>query len=305
MKVFLSWSDDQSRQLAQELKSWLAEVIQALDPWVSTSIDKGARGLEEIASALEECRVGILCLTRHNLAEPWILFEAGALSKTRDRVWTFLLDLTPADIEPPLAMFQHTESTRDEVRALLGSINREVEKNQERALTEKQLDSVFSTYWPKLDEALARIRQIAATAPEPVRTDRQLLEELLQLIRSQSEAISRLTATATLPALRAATDAPALEAAQPIRPRRYFRLTGDEDTVRAALQALRAVGAQVQVWDEDKDGIVVTIAGWPMSTEELVTVFNRIQGISVQALHPREFHERYGLRQSRSQRTSE
>jgi hypothetical protein len=71
-------------------------------------MDKGARSLEEIAAALET-QFGVICLTRDNLHEPWVLFEAGALSKTRGaRVWTLLLDLAPADVEPPLSQFLST-----------------------------------------------------------------------------------------------------------------------------------------------------------------------------------------------------
>jgi hypothetical protein len=255
MKVFLSWSDDQSRALAGVLKDWLGEVIQAVEPWISTSIDKGSRGLEEIADALETSRVGIICLTRQNLTEPWILFEAGALSKTRDRVWTFLLDLTPADVEPPLGMFQHTQSNKEDVRALLGSINREVEKSGERSLTEKQLDSVFATYWPKLEETLARIRASAHTATAPVRSDRELLEEILQLTRTQHE-------IATAPPVHSATS----DAARVVLRREmdsinahrtYLHLKGPTELVRRGARELRGAGFGVRILDVVANGIIV------------------------------------------------
>ena len=45
-----------------------------------SDIQKGSRGHFELAGALEGVRHGIVCLTPENLGEPWVLFEAGALS---------------------------------------------------------------------------------------------------------------------------------------------------------------------------------------------------------------------------------
>jgi hypothetical protein len=84
-------------------------MIHAVEPWLSSDMEKGIRSGSEMAHALEKTKVGIICLTKENLGEDWILFEAGALSKTKDsHVCTFLLDLVPSDIKQPLAQFQHT-----------------------------------------------------------------------------------------------------------------------------------------------------------------------------------------------------
>ncbi len=81
-KVFLSWSGDLSRQLAEELRSWLPGVLQFVRPYFTPDdVEKGAKWNSEISKELEESDVGILCLTRNNLDKPWIIFEAGALSK--------------------------------------------------------------------------------------------------------------------------------------------------------------------------------------------------------------------------------
>jgi hypothetical protein len=94
MKVFLSHSGDRSKAMALALEDFVPKLVPAVEPWISTGIDKGARWAPEIAENLEASGVGIVCLTSDNLTEPWILFEAGALSKIRHerRVWTFLLE---------------------------------------------------------------------------------------------------------------------------------------------------------------------------------------------------------------------
>jgi len=168
VKVFLSWSGDRSKAVAEELGAWLARVIQAVEPRISSRIDKGARWQGEIADRLEDAKVGIVCLTSSNLAAPWILFEAGALSKTKgSHVCTFLLDVAPSDVEFPLAQFQHTLFTRDQVLDLIRTINGVVETSGERFLTEANLVNVFETFWPQLETRLTEIKnqEEARTAP--------------------------------------------------------------------------------------------------------------------------------------------
>ncbi|MBE0393338.1 hypothetical protein BJQ96_03202 [Flavobacterium sp. PL0002] len=39
MKIFLSWSGNKSKLIAESLKDWLEQVIQSTEPWISTSIE--------------------------------------------------------------------------------------------------------------------------------------------------------------------------------------------------------------------------------------------------------------------------
>jgi hypothetical protein len=78
-----------------------------------TALTKEA-GLPELSKALAGTKVGIICLTSENKSAPWVLNEAGALSKTIDdktRLCIYLLGgLQFQDVEPPLGMFQATNA---------------------------------------------------------------------------------------------------------------------------------------------------------------------------------------------------
>ncbi len=182
MKIYFAWSGDRSLEIATALGNWISQVIQAVEPWISKEMDKGARWQEEIGSHLEEVKVGIVCLTPENLLSPWINFEAGAISKMKDSyVCTFLLNLAPNDVHQPLSQFQHTRSEKEDIRRLLQTVNKLVGTFKEKALNERNFEEVFDTFWPRLEEQLKVIS--ARTATPPAREQKEILDEILTVVR--------------------------------------------------------------------------------------------------------------------------
>jgi hypothetical protein len=181
-KVFISWSGAMSQAVARALRDWLPSVIQAVEPWMSEDdIGKGIRWSSELAKQLEQTRVGVICLTPENLESPWIHFEAGALSKTlkNTHVCPYLFELKPVDISGPLAQFQLTRAEKEDTRKLVHTIN---EALDDEALTETQLDKYFDRWWPDLEQQLEKIAR-TPEASEPQRSDREILEEILESVR--------------------------------------------------------------------------------------------------------------------------
>jgi TIR domain len=184
MKVFISWSGERSKAVAQALHDWLPNVIQAVQPWMSESdIDKGSRWRTGLASELEQANVGIICLTPENLKEPWINFEAGALSKQQDNTYvcTLLYQLEPINVEEPLAQFQATRAVKDDVMKLILTINRTL---GDSSLSDQKLREAFEVWWPRLESALDNIASPEQILPQ--RETREVLEEILGLLREQS-----------------------------------------------------------------------------------------------------------------------
>jgi hypothetical protein len=183
MNVFISWSGERSRKVATALKEWLPIVIQSVVPWFSPEdIDKGARWMAELAKQLDKLNMGIICVTPENREAPWLLFEAGALSKALDTslVCPLLLGVEPADLQGPLAQFQATRATREDVRKLLDTIN----KNSESSLAEPQIEQLFSFLWPGFEEKLVSIEASAVDQVSRPRPVPELLSEVLERVRS-------------------------------------------------------------------------------------------------------------------------
>ena len=184
MDVFISWSGERSRAAAEALREWLPMVINAIEPWLSSAdIDKGSRWATELSVRMEVSKAGIICLTPSNLRAEWVLFEAGALSKTITNTFVcpFLIDLKPTDLRGPLAQFQAVRATnKKEVLELIKTLN----TAQEKPLLEKLLGSAFEMWWPALTAQLQNLPSEESTMT-PQRSERELLEEILDLVRNQ------------------------------------------------------------------------------------------------------------------------
>jgi len=185
MNLFLSWSKDRSKSLATFLHGWLPSVIQRVEPWMSAEdIDKGQRWGKELAERLATTVEGIVCVTADNMREPWLTFEAGALSKQvgEARVRPVLLDLKPADLTGPLSQFQATSLTdRPDVFRLLTSLN----KGCEKQLDPQTLATSFERAWPDFASFIERASAVTGSGhARPQRTTEDKIDEILQLARN-------------------------------------------------------------------------------------------------------------------------
>jgi hypothetical protein len=185
MKVFISWSGDRSRAVADVLRRWFPSVLQAVRPYFSPDdVAKGSRWSSEIAKELEASRVGLLVITPENQEAPWLLFEAGALAKNLDRskVCPILFGaMEPTDVKGPLVQFQAAQFSKDEMKRVIKMMNAEL---AEAALAPDVLESVFEMWWPKLEEQVTKELEGGDEGDgEARRSERDLLEEVLGLTR--------------------------------------------------------------------------------------------------------------------------
>ncbi|WP_375304110.1 toll/interleukin-1 receptor domain-containing protein [Bradyrhizobium sp. A11] len=201
MRVFMSWSGELSRELAEAFRNWLPSALQYVKPYFTPAdIEKGSKWATEIFKELSASSICVLVLTRDNLASNWIMFEAGAISTTIDRakVCPVIFDLEETDLQGPLAQFQATRFFKEDVRKLFFTINGAA---AEQKLSDSVASAVFEKWWPDLETQITKVMNDHKTSKstKDVRSDRDIIEELLLLTRKLSEASAKTSAVEAKP----------------------------------------------------------------------------------------------------------
>jgi len=156
--VFISWSGAASKEAELALRDSIPAILGYAHPWMSSEdLQKGVGWGPQLAKELEDTHCGIICLTRDNLAAPWLNFEAGALSKAvaQAQVHPLLIGFRASELAGPLSQFQATEFDQVDVKRLIQSIN----ASAPQSLPADRLDMTFRAVWPSLEQ---RIRAAAA-----------------------------------------------------------------------------------------------------------------------------------------------
>ena len=108
MKLFIRWSGLASNAVVKAFRDWIPGVINDVEPWMSEEdVAKGAHWPTRLGQELNDAKFGLICLTPQNLDQPWLLFEAGVLSKQieQTKVCPYLFRLEKSDVKP-LGHFQ-------------------------------------------------------------------------------------------------------------------------------------------------------------------------------------------------------
>jgi len=258
MKIFISWSGELSHLVALLLKEWLRHVIQVAEPYVSSEdIEKGSRWFAEIDSKLDDCKFGIVCLTRENMTKPWILFEAGAISRSisHSRVTPLLIDITPADFSGPLSQFQATSLTETDMLLLAKSIGRQL--NDPR-FNDALIEDSFHKWWSDLHESVMKaIEKLKGISPgEERRSDRDLLEELVQSTRNLTQLFS--TSSPSMVEITAPVNSDRMVRRRSLsedeirEKERLIKIAGDNPLVQEMLRTFRGEITDVRRTDEEQ-----------------------------------------------------
>lgn len=166
MKVFLCWSGELSHEIALIFEKWLPKVIPNLEPFMSSEdVRKGSIWFAAIKNNLQLAKFGVVFLTKMNIEEPWVYFESGALSVTKEQgnVSPFLYDIEIADVKGPLAQFQCTFWDREDIKRLLKSIN---VAGGQPLISGESLETNFETNWEALNGELSKLIHGRIAAPK-------------------------------------------------------------------------------------------------------------------------------------------
>ncbi|WMJ22192.1 toll/interleukin-1 receptor domain-containing protein [Paludicola sp. MB14-C6] len=193
MKVFISWSGELSKKIAEILKRKIPCIIQSVEVFYSSNdIQKGENWDAKLVDELASCNFGIVCLTQENVNAPWVHFESGALSKALDsRVSALLIDINPSELKGPLSKFQNTKIDKEDFKLLMTSINNATESK----LSKEVLEETFEMVWKSIDEEIKSVLSSVKPSmnqpqPKASQENSQAIEEILVLLRKQNNILS-------------------------------------------------------------------------------------------------------------------
>lgn len=235
MRIFISWSGDDSKLAAELMHPWLKNVIQEVDPWISgRDIPKGGKWQTSLGTSLSDTSFGLLMITRVNIDAPWLLFEAGALSNVSGSfVAPMLCGISELDLaNTPLSQFQAVPVNKDGMLKLVFDIN----KQCSTPLGERQVTNTFEKWWPDFEKSYSSISFATKTsggsedkAPGKIFAD--ALEDIIQSLRRIEQAVKFRPTFADVPQDRLWT---ALQGGLGIGPLSAAGLTSDEISRLAA-----------------------------------------------------------------------
>jgi len=172
------------------------------------------------------------------LEASWLLFEAGALSKTLDRetrVFTYLLGgLAPGDVSPPLGQFQGTVANKERTASMFQDINQALGSQ----VREDNLSELFDKMvWPDLEQKLSSMPKPEKDAPAK-RSLEEMIEEILENSRAIPQMREDIHEVGDHMSRRAAS---LVEALKPVRDQSLFQRIGSPSA--GAVAGLGGVGS--------------------------------------------------------------
>jgi len=181
--VFISWSGERSKAVAEALH----HVLQCAMPQVefivsSRDLLPGTHWFEKLSEWLNRSHMAIICLTPENLHAPWVMFEAGAVSRAvgKSLVIPYAFGIPIDRIGLPLSGFHGLRADRDGTKGLFEGINKAFKK----PISEDNLNEVFDTWWPALNKSILAIHELPPSAE-------QTASQLIQF--NPDDAVSRFS----------------------------------------------------------------------------------------------------------------
>jgi hypothetical protein len=158
-KVFISWSGEISRAVAEVLRGELPAIVRDIEPFMSQhDIDSGKRWFDDIVDKLDKTS-----------------FEAGALAKFKGQVaGLFIGGLKPSDFNNPLSQFQHRHFIKADVYRVITDIAKVTKEDLET------VTKVFEKFWPDIENKYNEIlKSTSESSHTPPRDSEDILEEVL------------------------------------------------------------------------------------------------------------------------------
>ncbi len=154
MRIFLSWSGEISKRIADEIKVYIPIIFDGkVDFFYSPEIRKGEKWQEELFKNIANCKATIICITPENKGAPWINFEAGVIAANEFKTCPIYFGFRDCSTEGPLSCFQATLYNKTDFFRLIESINNELDEKTDKEI----LKNLFEKNWKHLNSRINSI----------------------------------------------------------------------------------------------------------------------------------------------------
>jgi len=197
LKVFISWSGNESQFVASHLRTLLKRICAATEPWISKDdLPAGALWPFELMKQLQSTYFGVICVNRANLHSPWLHFEAGALAKSlaSSAVFPYLIDVPSSAMSGPLTLFQPVRADKAGTFKLISALNKILNDKQEPCQADDDLQALFELLWPAYERELEESPKVPLDAG-PERSNTEILGELVTTAREHSILLASILRT--------------------------------------------------------------------------------------------------------------
>lgn len=161
-KIFFSWSNNISLTIANAFYEFMPQIIPVSQKNIFFSpntILKDATWFKEIQLGLTNAETGIVFLTKENIKEEWILFEAGGLF-SKGSLCVLLCDLDVPYLKEQDSFFENLNVTRlndkEDLFKLFDTIAIAISPDTESKITRKHFDTYFHELKEKLDRYIEK-----------------------------------------------------------------------------------------------------------------------------------------------------
>lgn len=186
--IFVSWSGDKSKAIAEVLKEYLEACFQKVEVFFSKDIPSGRKFLDEIGQTLEAAVAAVVVVTPDNANSQWLNFEAGAIGNAKGpggknkKVICLLVGYkSEGDYAGPLSQFQNVLLDDAGMSDLIVSLAADVGVDTTR------FASLFKNEWESRKTAFEELRDQTSHSGKTRRSDREYLEEILTLTRHMAQ----------------------------------------------------------------------------------------------------------------------
>lgn len=148
-KIFFSWSKNSSLTIANAFYEFMPQIISVSQKNIFFSpntILKDATWFNEIQIGLSEAETGIVFLTKDNIKEEWMLFEAGGIF-SKGSLCVLLCDFDVSYLKEKDSCFQNLNVTqlndKEDLFKLFDTIRLAISPDTESKITRNTLIHTF------------------------------------------------------------------------------------------------------------------------------------------------------------------